>query len=237
MKIGGSSPRMRGKPCCRGRGLSARRLIPAHAGKTLADASPPPPSGAHPRACGENLSTPMPEDSFPGSSPRMRGKQAAWNATNFARGLIPAHAGKTCGRHRRRRVRRAHPRACGENVTAPIMKLTTNGSSPRMRGKQRTRVNLLQVHRLIPAHAGKTPPLAMYSNTLRAHPRACGENDAANASQSGAAGSSPRMRGKLRHSSATSVLSGLIPAHAGKTGQQGTRALWARAHPRACGEN
>ena len=50
---------------------------------------------AHPRVCGENDGFGYVVHRPSGSSPRVRGKQTAWNATNFARGLIPACAGKT----------------------------------------------------------------------------------------------------------------------------------------------
>ena len=51
------------------------------------------------------------------------------------------------------------------------------------------------------------------------------------------AGSSPRVRGKLRSYFLRFVNSGLIPARAGKTVARSFRGLRARAHPRACGEN
>ena len=52
--VGGSSPRMRGKPCRRGRHDRGTGFIPAHAGKTLSDHGRVPSSLVHPRACGEN---------------------------------------------------------------------------------------------------------------------------------------------------------------------------------------
>ena len=72
----GSSPRMRGK---RGEfvdDLHSVRLIPAHAGKTDIYQHGDPNSGAHPRACGENIILGAKGTDFAGSSPRMRGKRA-----------------------------------------------------------------------------------------------------------------------------------------------------------------
>ena len=50
-------------------------------------------------------------------------------------------------------------------------------------------------------------------------------------------GSSPRMRGKQTTSLSVRSKTGLIPAHAGKTGAKQGNQVRKRAHPRACGEN
>ena len=50
-------------------------------------------------------------------------------------------------------------------------------------------------------------------------------------------GSSPLTRGKRRPSRFSTTLSGLIPAHAGKTGRAQARGVAKRAHPRSRGEN
>ena len=53
---------------------------------------------------------------------------------------------------------------------------SVEGSSPRMRGKQRIlRARVVSVG-LIPAHAGKTKKRYALAVDHRAHPRACGEN-------------------------------------------------------------
>ena len=70
-------------------------LIPAHAGKTAAQMVQAIKSGAHPRACGENLRSYLNPCGYPGSSPRMRGKPARRARFVIALRLIPAHAGKT----------------------------------------------------------------------------------------------------------------------------------------------
>ena len=50
---------------------------------------------AHPRSRGENVDLTAFWDTLPGSSPLTRGKLEAPGADLTARGLIPAHAGKT----------------------------------------------------------------------------------------------------------------------------------------------
>ena len=70
---------------------------------------------------------------------------------------------------------------------------------------------------LIPAHAGKTLVDVLEVPARRAHPRACGENNASKVCSCPFKGSSPRMRGKLLASIGNGQCVGLIPAHAGKT--------------------
>ena len=90
---------------------------------------------------------------------------------------------------------------------------------------------------LIPAYAGKTCFGLRLHCKRGAHPRVCGENPPAAAIVSATAGSSPRMRGKLRAEWGNLPLTGLIPAYAGKTGAETLSDLGFRAHPRVCGEN
>ena len=213
----GSSPRMRGKPGGHVTVVNIRGLIPAHAGKTGGRWSRQRQSGAHPRACGENPARQSNAPASPGSSPRMRGKRGSLSSSKRHAGLIPAHAGKTSTTSSPATSSAAHPRACGENSAPGHLMILTNGSSPRMRGKQTKEKSRNFNEGLIPAHAGKTDPRALECLKKRAHPRACGENIAP-------APSNPSAKW-------------LIPAHAGKTFGTGSRTCQAGAHPRACGEN
>ena len=72
---------------------------------------------------------------------------------------------------------------------------------------------------------------------MRAHPRSRGENAGRLVSTCTPAGSSPLTRGKHRPCAVHHFLPGLIPAHAGKTGQVVCPAARSRAHPRSRGEN
>ena len=106
-----------------------------------------------------------------------------------------------------------------------------------MRGKRCTWFSLSRPVRNIPAHAGKT----MYSfcphHLQPEHPRACGENCHDLWGWCGLAGTSPRMRGKLRVAGIEQGPLRNIPAHAGKTVGAGGGDLRCPEHPRACGEN
>ena len=111
------------------------------------------------------------------------------------------------------------------------------GSSPRVRGKpahghaEGFRVGL------IPACAGKTLPPRRAAVKTKAHPRVCGENPGGVLFALAAAGSSPRVRGKLDPAAIDYALSRLIPACAGKTPLLIWQPRLGRAHPRVCGEN
>ena len=132
----GSSPRMRGK--LGGLMIAPNRagLIPAHAGKTEMGLTKRLCVWAHPRACGENWCNSANLCPFEGSSPRMRGKLFVSTTQTLYCRLIPAHAGKTLSMPLWRHVRRAHPRACGENLLTAPATANAMGSSPRMRGKR-----------------------------------------------------------------------------------------------------
>ena len=172
----GSSPRVRGKLAVTVRAASAARLIPARAGKTSARRSTSRATRAHPRACGENATSPADHAQGHGSSPRVRGKLPRVRNRRVDRGLIPARAGKTASRCASYRAARAHPRACGENADPYDPATWWRGSSPRVRGKRRRSGPGRRGSGLIPARAGKTGWRSSRPSATRAHPRACGEN-------------------------------------------------------------
>ena len=235
--LAGSSPRVRGKHATVSTLVNRRGLIPARAGKTATRRARTCDPTAHPRACGENSDQAGAHLRPYGSSPRVRGKRYSSRLSTSHGGLIPARAGKTLPSKRGRIEATAHPRACGENLPATSSMGVPMGSSPRVRGKLVGEDEYVGGGRLIPARAGKTTCRAQLSSMVQAHPRACGENSAVSRVDTLNNGSSPRVRGKPRRQRATTRDSGLIPARAGKTRQAWARASWARAHPRACGEN
>ena len=111
------------------------------------------------------------------------------------------------------------------------------GSSPLTRGKPGNRSDQSEVTRLIPAHAGKTTANQYSYNGWEAHPRSRGENGASPSSATGCEGSSPLTRGKPGIGRRCPRLSGLIPAHAGKTPSKPPKKWPPAAHPRSRGEN
>ena len=178
-------------------------------------------SGAHPRSRGENPCWRRRTSVTSGSSPLTRGKPAPGLLTVSPTGLIPAHAGKTPRSARGHPPPGAHPRSRGENVHAPTKAPSGYGSSPLTRGKHRCGLTRLGGRGLIPAHAGKTPDATPCDPARRAHPRSRGENVMSTCACCALTGSSPLTRGKRTCTHHGAHHRGLIPAHAGKTPQDG----------------
>ena len=172
----GSSPRWRGKLKHDTTISRLQRLIPALAGKTLVLRPFTADRPAHPRAGGENSGVFWNVKRRSGSSPRWRGKRARLRRSRIRVRLIPALAGKTSDRQGSRPGLRAHPRAGGENLCAPIGYVPVSGSSPRWRGKRSTGHGQDIDAGLIPALAGKTSLHDLARAAREAHPRAGGEN-------------------------------------------------------------
>ena len=133
----GSSPLTRGKPARTAAAPGCKRLIPAHAGKTLNRSSGELHVWAHPRSRGENFTAIGVPYGPIGSSPLTRGKPGTLRAFLISIRLIPAHAGKTLTARRGQAASPAHPRSRGENVSAVAALAMASGSSPLTRGKLR----------------------------------------------------------------------------------------------------
>ena len=233
----GSSPRVRGKRRHRHDRDHGTGLIPACAGKTKYLPGTSGGSPAHPRVCGENSARTPARESYSGSSPRVRGKHDRGGGEAQGLRLIPACAGKTGARPRKRGCWSAHPRVCGENGGRVLTHTTPIGSSPRVRGKLEPLEQVVCLHRLIPACAGKTRRCSWRAGPTGAHPRVCGENNDVEDAHSSSPGSSPRVRGKRRVGRGWWRWRRLIPACAGKTIPWRAMQKGDRAHPRVCGEN
>ena len=106
-----------------------------------------------------------------------------------------------------------------------------------MRGKHMERIVIVVLIRIIPAHAGQTDLPAGRAIESTDHPRACGANLDSTIIRNPRLGSSPRMRGKLRHHVPDVERSRIIPAHAGQTFGLTVRTGYGTDHPRACGAN
>ena len=237
LKGSGSSPRMRGKRYGEANGTVTMRIIPAHAGQTMAPASSTIPRPDHPRACGANDVNTFVDDQARGSSPRMRGKPYISALPVRVMRIIPAHAGQTCRLPYNYSSHSDHPRACGANSNSPYWLVSKDGSSPRMRGKRFSLVFLFLTCRIIPAHAGQTPAPLRSLSRCPDHPRACGANHLVHAFDGLHPGSSPRMRGKPGRTVHEAGARRIIPAHAGQTVANQETGEINPDHPRACGAN
>ena len=192
---------------------------------------------AHPRSRGENCDGAFLAESCGGSSPLTRGKRRDLRDSGATARLIPAHAGKTGLQGQDVRSVKAHPRSRGENSRRTRTLSRRSGSSPLTRGKRVAFGQEGGSARLIPAHAGKTPPHSVRTGARPAHPRSRGENPSISPSASFWTGSSPLTRGKRRIDALMIDKQGLIPAHAGKTTAQLASNGVEGAHPRSRGEN
>ena len=233
----GSSPLTRGKQESRCTPPQAKRLIPAHAGKTNEARHGGVDTPAHPRSRGENDRSPPLTACALGSSPLTRGKPHKLQGERKAQRLIPAHAGKTLSPSTANSSRWAHPRSRGENWSGVWTGIQTMGSSPLTRGKQAVEAEALVGERLIPAHAGKTSTPLLGPATGKAHPRSRGENYGVEIELFDGYGSSPLTRGKRGLGGLRRRGCRLIPAHAGKTRGRCARNRTLPAHPRSRGEN
>ena len=216
---------------------AASWLIPAHAGKTCDLTNGFCTLWAHPRSRGENGVSPVVPTNQRGSSPLTRGKPASGPAFGQRPGLIPAHAGKTRPWRTCRPPCRAHPRSRGENNADAWFAVSAGGSSPLTRGKHQGGGRRRRRMGLIPAHAGKTVLARLGGADAEAHPRSRGENTLPSWPPTPCEGSSPLTRGKRVAVFYGLLLSGLIPAHAGKTSRATSITNTAAAHPRSRGEN
>ena len=172
-----------------------------------------------------------------GSSPLTRGKHHQAARRWASAGLIPAHAGKTSPIRADSNDIWAHPRSRGENGHHVVRLWAARGSSPLTRGKLRRRLGRRGRQGLIPAHAGKTVRLRSARTRPWAHPRSRGENSILSPALERRAGSSPLTRGKPIMAPEPAKVTGLIPAHAGKTSTCSTSGGPEGAHPRSRGEN
>ena len=192
---------------------------------------------AHPRSRGENNIEAIADQAYIGSSPLTRGKPLFDDGVRDRERLIPAHAGKTRSRKLEQLSARAHPRSRGENNIEAIADQAYIGSSPLTRGKPLFDDGVRDRERLIPAHAGKTWMRARTRSCDAAHPRSRGENVIDELHEINTKGSSPLTRGKHPADIEAMYRTGLIPAHAGKTGSSVCYGCTTPAHPRSRGEN
>ena len=90
---------------------------------------------------------------------------------------------------------------------------------------------------IIPADAGSTI-MAIHSVAISwDHPRGCGEHAMKDGKVTFSQGSSPRMRGALLKNSVAVIGARIIPADAGSTKVRSHCVVFARDHPRGCGEH
>ena len=125
---------------------------------------------------------------------------------------------------------------CGEKNTADLMDWASEGSPPRVRGKEKWLCRDHGQYRITPACAGKSSELMSKSGTSGDHPRVCGEKSPMVICAGCCKGSPPRVRGKGYVKATRASRRGITPACAGKSHLVTRRDDVIRDHPRVRGE-
>ena len=234
--VRGSPPRMRGRACAAGSGVGASGITPAYAGKSGRWRMCTCQCEDHPRVCGEEKDKVRCKTSFPGSPPRMRGREQLYGAGVGGLGITPAYAGKRYPHREVHLLLQDHPRVCGEEIHQHLYSRQRGGSPPRMRGRVADISGLSNGYGITPAYAGKSLPRQFPCQQDRDHPRVCGEELYRSNSLVRKSGSPPRMRGRDVPIPTDEDGSGITPAYAGKRSSVRNQYQTTPDHPRVCGE-
>ena len=191
-------PRMRGRQSNPRAVTIPAGTTPAYAGKTCAAPSWIARPRDHPRVCGGDWPGTLFSDDVGGPPPRMRGRPYPSACGGGAVRTTPAYAGKTKTTTTRPSSMRDHPRVCGEDACASVLRLKPCGPPPRMRGRHLACGGENIALGTTPAHAGKTSLSYKPGCGKPDHPRACGEDATMFATTPCPAGPPPRMRGRPR---------------------------------------
>ena len=171
----GSSPRVRGTDHDSAQSQDQGRFIPACAGNSENPLLPTNPQPVHPRVCGEQTI------------------HAVHLLKHFR--FIPACAGNSGATGHTRDRAAVHPRVCGEQTKTRSCRLSTGGSSPRVRGTVVSCSSFSGSDRFIPACAGNRAISCPAYAVAAVHPRVCGEQTRRSIGNYPPRGSSPRVRG------------------------------------------
>ena len=170
-----------------------------------------------------------------GSSPLARGLQSVLLVTARCARIIPARAGFTGRRGRRRRTCRDHPRSRGVYNLVENRATRPGGSSPLARGLRERRDRPVDQDRIIPARAGFTMRFSSLPSPPVDHPRSRGVYQIIAAEISRRLGSSPLARGLPAALAQQVDVGGIIPARAGFTEPVWSRRRGGPDHPRSRG--
>ena len=152
----GSPPRVRGKATSGSPLRGGIGITPACAGKRRKQTGRLACTQDHPRVCGEKMRSSLKKPAYPGSPPRVRGKETVNLVWDIPHRITPACAGKSPRSACCAARGWDHPRVCGEKLAHTAVPAPCTGSPPRVRGKD-IRLGLLQPPcGITPACAGKS---------------------------------------------------------------------------------
>ena len=231
----GRSPRVRGRPAGEDGQLFSVGSIPAGAGETVLDDEHGAMEQVDPRGCGGDDSRLRAFFRVSGRSPRVRGRPGHHRATTHPGGSIPAGAGETREWHIVLARIVVDPRGCGGDSSSMAAATTSQGRSPRVRGRHAGSGPPRTQSRSIPAGAGETADPPATESWKRVDPRGCGGDFLCSRASLGAWGRSPRVRGRLPHELRALPQWGSIPAGAGETAAKTAFSQSGAVDPRGCG--
>ena len=130
-----------------------------------------------------------------------------------------------------------HPRVGGEHLPVIPLERIVDGSSPRGRGTLRRALGRGLPWRFIPAWAGNTFRVPVWSYITTVHPRVGGEHQQCAKCHRQTSGSSPRGRGTPSSLTPAAIIGRFIPAWAGNTDTEQRPRLTGPVHPRVGGEH
>ena len=149
--------------------------------------------------------------------------------------IIPARAGFTESRYRKRTGYGDHPRSRGVYAAAEASAACEAGSSPLARGLPRVFPSGARASGIIPARAGFTDRQLRRHRVHSDHPRSRGVYGHGRFLGVRRRGSSPLARGLLGVFLLSLCRGGIIPARAGFTWRGSRRRRGSRDHPRSRG--
>ena len=155
---------------------ASKGSIPAWAGETDAEVALAVSGEVYPRVGGGNESNFCIDCLVEGLSPRGRGKRFRLPAECLPRRSIPAWAGETLPSVHANICGAVYPRVGGGNESVSHKPTTTQGLSPRGRGKPQNGGDILLLCGSIPAWAGETGAIPVPQSYDEVYPRVGGGN-------------------------------------------------------------
>ncbi len=191
----------------------------------------------HPRLCGNDISSIALETGFAGSPPLVRERPGdTRQMRNIAR-ITPACAGTTGPSFALRNAYQDHPRLCGNDCGKRLKQLRVTGSPPLVRERPCDFGTDSPRFGITPACAGTTPLFEKLYESMRDHPRLCGNDSGMASTLLLAVGSPPLVRERLCFFALWPDHSGITPACAGTTRPSVFCQVQPWDHPRLCGND
>ena len=193
---GGSSPRVWGQAEFRLRAFCSSRIIPTRVGTSDEELMNELKKRDHPHACGDKGTRRLNRSQSPGSSPRVWGQVASWNApyavsedhphaygdkslrtlkTARLRGSSPRVWGQGISGNMNAEIKRDHPHAYGDKFLPTVATLSTKGSSPRVWGQVLDKSKHRSLVRIIPTRMGTRLSERLRCEGFGDHPHAYGD--------------------------------------------------------------